>query len=334
MDGNSYIGDRGRKIADIIREYSKEELVDRAWLINYSAEDDIFRNSFCAIWNFTADFDLSLWYLAYGQTFGMETNLGHKRMAELCTGSDKEIITFKRDVPAQCPYYTSKDNVIEDIFNMDFNKPNKEIIDEIYRIYRSEKFYHTNKWCNPKIFDSCKYKERCPISRWIDIINRFNLRFRTGSRIFFYYDTLSLLNNSKISNFNELVTAVNKLTNDKIKKTIIIRSILKQIRGINSKALLFLQLENQFNDRNLDNAELIFVDTRAKRVAERISFPSHENDLENAIRKFGEKYKLTAKQIDVALYQMGDVCSAQGCLHGVEEKKCIFYDVCSWDGKR
>ena len=343
MDGNSYIRDRGRKIADIIRKYSKEELVDRAWLINCSAEDDIFRNSFCAIWNFTADFDLALWYLAYGQTFGRNTDFMHNKMAELCTNSDKEIITLKKDVPKECPYYKSKNETMEGIFKVDFNKSNKEIINAIYNVYRSEKFSHANKWCNLKAFNKCEYKEKCPINEWINITNRFKLPYRPKDpnkffyyepRIFFYYDTLSLLNNNKISNFNELVLAVDTFTNDKTKKTIIIRSILEQTRGISSKVLLFLQLENQFNARGLDDFELIFVDRRAIRVAKRMSFPFYENGLVEAIRKFGEKYKLTAKQIDVALYQMGDVCSAQGCLNYGEGKKCIFYDVCSWDGKR
>jgi len=331
MDDTAY---KEIKIVNIIKEYSKEELVGRAWLKNCYADDNVFRNSFCDIWKFTADFDLSLWYLAYGQTFGLKTDIGHKMMAELCTKSNKEIITFKRDVPTECPYYKSKERVIEDLFDIDFNRPNKEMINEIYRIYRAEKFYHKNKWCNSKKFNRCEYKERCPMSRWIEIINRFNLRFRTGSRRFFYYDTLSLLNNNKFSNFNDLFSAVDKLTNDKTKKTIIIRSMLEQIRGIGSKKLLFLQLESQFNDRNLDDAELIFVDKRAVRVAERIPFPSYENDLVDTIRKFGARHKLTAKQIDLALYEMGDVCSAQGCLHGEDGKKCIFYDVCSWSDNR
>lgn len=332
MDEYSNNTNREIKIANAIKEYSEKELVDRDWLEDCYADNNIFRNSFCGIQKFTADFDLSFWYLSYGQTFGAPTDFMHNKMKELCTKSDKEIITFKKEFPIECPYQTSKEEIIEDLFNIDFSSSNKEIINEVYRIYRSEKFYHENKWCNPKIFNGCKYKERCPISKWIDIINRFNLRYRTGSRIFFYYDTLCLLNNSKISNFNELFSAVDKLVDDKTKKTIIIRSILEQIRGISSKALMFLQLENQFNDRNLDDVELIFVDKRAIRVAERMVFPSYENGLVDAIRKFGEKYKLTAKQIDVALYEMGDVCSAKGCLGGRNE--CIFYDVCLWGSKQ
>lgn len=53
-----------------------------------------------------------------------------------------------------------------------------------------------------------------------------------------------------------------------------------------------------------------------------------------SILEFGESYNLTARQIDRALWEMGFVCTAEGCLHGVEGKKCIFYDVCSWSGKR
>ncbi|NIA09230.1 MAG: hypothetical protein GWP10_05715 [Nitrospiraceae bacterium] len=320
----------------MVRAYSEVEFTDRRWLVDCYADNNIFRNSFCDIWKFTADFDLALWYLSYGQTFGGKTDTMHKKMAELCTGSDKEVITFKKDIPEECPYYSSKTNTIEEIFNIDFGKSNKGIIDEIYNIYRSEKigkFYDKDKWCNLKKFDSCEYKERCPIDKWINIINEFKLRFRTESRIFFYYDTLCLLNNDKFSGFNEFFSAVNDLTDDKIKKTIILRSILEQIRGISSKALMFLQLENQSNNRNLDDSELIFVDKRAIRVAERVDFPFYENDLVEAIRKFGGKYNLTANQIDMALYHMGDVCSASGCLHG-NEYKCIFFDVCGWAGKQ
>jgi len=320
--------------ADIIKQYSKEELVDRAWLTNCYADSNIFRNSFCAIRDFTADFDLSLWYIAYGQTFGMKTDLGHQLMAELCTKSNKEIISFERDVPTECPYYESKEKVIEDLFDLNFNIPNKEIINEIYRSYTSEKFYHKDKWCNSNRITRCKYRNRCPMSKWIEIITRFNLRFKGGSRRFFYYDSLCLLNNHKFSNFNDLFSAVDKLTHDKTKKTIIMRSMLEQVRGIGSKTLLFLQLENQFNDRNLDDAELIFVDKRAVRVAKRMPFPFYENDLVDAIRKFSATHNLTVKQIDLALYQMGDVCSAQGCLNGKDGRKCIFYDVCLWSDKR
>jgi len=55
--------------------------------------------------------------------------------------------------------------------------------------------------------------------------------------------------------------------------------------------------------------------------------------LVDAIRKFGEKHKLTAKRISyMALYEMGDVCSAEGCLGG--SNKGIFFGVCLWGSKQ
>lgn len=248
MSGNSYIEDRERKIADIIREYSKGD-VDRDWLLNKNKDmDNVFKKSFHAIWNYTGDFDLALWYLAFSQSFGKRFEVMLRKMAELCTNSDKEIITFKTDVPAGCPYRNSKEEMIERILKIDFNKSNKEIINEIKNVYKSEKFYHTNKWCNLKVFNNCEYKEKCPINEWINIINRFKLPFRSK----------------------------------------VIRTILEQIRGISTKALLFLQTENIFNERNLDYSELIFVDVKAVKVAERMSFPFYENDLVEAIRDFGK----------------------------------------------
>ena len=335
MNGNSYIGDRERKIADIIREYSKGD-VDRDWLLNKNKDmDNVFKKSFHAIWNYTGDFDLSLWYLAFSQSFGKKFEVMLRKMVELCTNSDKDVITFKKDVPAGCPYRNSKEEMIKGIFNVDFNKPNKEIINAIYNVYRSEKFYHTNKWCNLKAFNSCEYKEKCPINEWINIINRFKLPFRSQeSKIFWYYDTLCLLNNDKISNFDNLFSAVDSFTNDKTKKAAIIKAILAQIRGIATKALLFLQMENIFNERDLDYSELVFVDIKAVRVAERMDFPFYENNLVEAIREFGKRYNLTARQIDFALWEMGFVCTAKGCLHGVDGKQCIFYDVCSYEGKQ
>jgi hypothetical protein len=328
------IRDRESNIADIIREYSKGD-VNRDWLINKNKDmDNVFKKSFNAIWDYTGDFDLSLWYLAFGQSFGKNAEVMHRKMAELCTNSDKEIITFKKDVPAECPYFNSIDVMIEGILKIDCNKSNKEIINEIKNIYKSEKFSHTNKWCNLETFNSCEHRNECPVSEWKELINEFSLPFRNEPKIFFYYDTLCLVNNNKISNFNELFSAVDSFTNDKTKKTVIIRTILEQIRGIATKVLLFLQMENIFNERDLDYPELIFVDTHAVKVAKRMSFPFYENDLVEAIRKFGESYNLTARQIDMALWEMGFVCSANECLHGVDGKKCIFYDVCSYEEKQ
>ena len=68
MNGNSYIGDRERKIADIIREYSKGD-VNRNWLLSKNRDiDNVFKNSFTAIKDYTGDFDLALWYLAFSQS--------------------------------------------------------------------------------------------------------------------------------------------------------------------------------------------------------------------------------------------------------------------------
>jgi len=115
---------------------------------------------------------------------------------------------------------------------------------------------------------------------------------------------------------------VDSFTCDKTKKTVIIRTILEQIRGIATKVMLFLQMEKIFNERDLDYAELIFVDAHVRRIAERIQFPFYHNqndaELIEAIRKFSEDYNLTARQIDFALWEMGFVCTAGGCLHGVE----------------
>jgi hypothetical protein len=335
------IRDRESNIADIIREYSKGD-VNRDWLINKNNDmDNVFKRSFNTILDYTREFDLSLWYLAFSQSFGKNAEVMHRKMAELCTNSDKEIITFKKDVPAECPYLNSKNEMFEGIFNkVDFNKSNKEIISAIYNVYESEKYYHKNKWCNWEAFNNCEYKEICPISDWITIINQFKLPyipkdpekfFYYAPKIFFYYDTLCLLNNDKIANFDDLFLKVNSCTNDKTKKTIIVKTILEQIRGISTKSLLFLQMENIFNERDLDYSELIFKDSHAVRVAKRMSFPFYENDLVEAIRKFGESYNLTARQIDMALWEMGFVCTANECLHGVDGKKCIFYDVCSYE---
>ena len=334
MDGNSYIGDRGRKIADIIREYSKGD-VNRDWLINKNKDmDNVFKKSFNAIWDYTGDFDLSLWYLAFSQAFGKRFEVMLRKMAEMCTSGDKEVITLKKKIPQECPYSERKEEVIKSILAINFNKSNAQIIKEIKKRYRSEKFYHEGAWCRQEEFEKCKYRNECPVNEWKELINEFSLPFKNEPKIFFYYDTLCLLNNSEFSSFKEFFSRVNALTDDKTKKTIIIRTILEQIRGIATKTLLFLQTENLFNERDLDYPELIFVDIKAVRVAERMDFPFYENDLMEAIREFGKKYDLTARQIDFALWEMGFLCNAEECLHEMEGKKCIFYDVCSWDGKR
>ena len=330
--------EREREIADIIREYSKGD-VDRNWLLSKNRDtDNVFKNSFNAIKDYTGDFDLALWYLAFSQSFGRSTNPMLRKMAELCTNADKEIITFKKDVPAECPYRNSKDEMIEDLLSIDCNKSSNDIISEIKEIMKSEKFHHTNKWCNLEAFNSCEYRNECPVSAWKELINKHRLPFRTEPKIFFYYDSLCLLNNSRISNFKELFSKVDSFTCDKTKKTVIIRTILEQIRGIATKIMLFLQMEKILNERDLDYAELIFVDAHVRRIAGRIQFPFYhtQNDAEliEAIRKFSENYNLTARQIDFALWEMGFLCTAGGCLHGVGGKRCIFYDVCSYEKKQ
>ena len=334
MKRNSNMVDRERKIADIIREYSKGD-VNRDWLINKNKDmDNIFKRSFNTIWDYTGDFDLSLWYLAFGQSFGGNAELMHRKIADMCTKANKDLIMLKKDIPKECPYYGSKDATIKSILAINFNNQNEEEIKEIIdNIYKSEKFGHDDKWCRLKTFKDCKHKAKCPVSEWNDLINRCKLRFRNEPKIFFYYDTLCLLNNSEFSSFKELFSKVNVST-DRKKRTIVIKTILEQIRGISTKSLLFLQMENIFNERDLDYHELIFVDIKAVRVAERMGFPFYENDLVEAIREFGKKYNLTARQIDFALWEMGFVCTAEGCLHGVKGKKCVFYDLCSWNGER
>jgi hypothetical protein len=259
--------DREEKIADIIREYSKGD-VDREWLFTRNKDmDNGFKKSFHAINDRTSDVDLSLWYLAFGQSFGRKTDFMHRKMAELCTSEDLELITFKKDLPPGCPYAARK------------------------------------------------------------LINEFPLPFRTEPKIFFYYDSLCLLNNAAVSSFNELFLKINALTDDSNKRTIVIKALLEQIRGIATKTLMFLQWENIFNKRDLDYFELIFVDLHAVRVAKNMGFPFYEDDLVDALKKFSEKYDLTARQMDLALWEMGFLCTDERCLRD-EEQRCIFYDVC------
>jgi hypothetical protein len=328
MDTKSNNPDREEKIADIIREYSKGD-VDREWLFDENRDkNNVFKKSFHAINDYTKDEDLSLWYLAFGQSFGKNTDIMHRKMVELCTSADLELITFKTDLPPGCPYAARKDRVITSIVDIDFSKSNKEIIKEINERYRSEKFYHNGVWCSRKdVFENCQYRDECPVHEWKDLINKFSLPFRTEPKIFFYYDSLCLLNNAAVSRFNELFSMITALTDDRNKRTIVIRALLEQIRGIATKTLMFLQWENIFNKWDLDYFGLIFVDLHAVRVARNMGFPYYEDDLVDALKKFSEKYDLTARQMDVALWEMGFLCTDDGCLRA-EEKRCIFYDVC------
>lgn len=334
MNGNSYIGDRERKIADIIREYSKGD-VNRDWLLNKNRDmDNVFKKSFHDIWDYTGDFDLALWYLAFSQSFGGKTDPMLRKVAEMCTSADRDLIMLKRDLPEKCPYYRSKEATISSILAENFDSMDKKDIKRrINNIYKSEKFSRDGgKWCNLKIYEACKYRADCPVHEWIELINKHRLRFRNEPKIFFYYDTLCLLNNSAIRNFDELFTEMKD--SDNSKRAIVIRSLLEQIRGIGTKSLLFLQMENLYNERDLDYIELIFTDKLARRVAERIKFPFYQNDWVDAIKKFGEKYDLNARQIDRALWETGFICTAEGCLHEENGKSCIFYEVCPWEGKR
>jgi len=328
------IKDREREIASAIREYYLENSVDREWLLDTSRNmDNVFKKSFHAIWDYTGDFNLSLWYIAFSQSFGRKTNVMLNKIASMCTSTDKEVIAFKKDVPGGCPYRAARDAMIEEIFKIDFDKSSESIRNEIKKIYRSEKFFHAGKWCNLEAFDGCKYRNECPVSVWNELINEFKLPDRRESRVFFYYDTLCLLNNTRISSFDELFSAVDSCTSDVTKRTVIIRTILEQIRGIATKISLFLQDEIGFNEKDFDDSELVFVDVHTIKVAERMVFPFHEGDFLEAIKKFGKEYDLTAKQIDRTLWEMGFVCSADRCLHGVDGKECIFHEVCLWEDK-
>lgn len=334
MNGNSYIGDREGKIAAIIRKYSKGD-VDRDWLLNENKYmDNVFKKSFHVIWEYTGDFDLALWYLAFSQSFGGKTDQMLQKVTEMCISADKDLIMLKRDLPEKCPYYRSKETTISSILAENFDSiDKKDIKRRINNIYKPEKFSHDGgKWCNLKIYEVCKYRADCPVHEWIELINKHRLRFRNEPKIFFYYDTLCLLNNSAIRNFDELFTKIKDLDNSK--RAIVVRSLLEQIRGMGTKSLLFLQMENLYTERDLDYVELVFTDKLARRVAERIKFPFYQNDWVDAIKKFGEKYNLNARQIDCALWETGFICAAEGCLHGVNGKSCIFHDICSYERKQ
>jgi hypothetical protein len=335
MNGSSDDLSREEGIAEIIRKYSETD-VDLEWLLNPNKDpDNVFKKSFHAIYEYTGDFDLALWYLAFSQSFGGKTDPMLHKVAEMCTSADRDLITLKRDLPGKCPFYSSKDATMSAILTENFGGMDKKGIQrKINDIYKSEKFSRNGgKWCNLKSYKDCKYRADCPVSEWIELINKHSLRYRSEPKIFFYYDTLCLLNNSKIRNFDELFTRTKDL--DNTRKAIVLRSILEQIRGIGTKSLLFLQMQNLYNLKDLDYSELIFVDRLALRVAERIKFPYYQNNnLLEAIKKFGDNHNLNARQIDRALWETGFICTANGCLHGLDGKCCIFHVVCSWTGKR
>lgn len=314
----SSIQNQEDEIADVIRAYSKWD-VDRDWLF---AEDrstsNVFRESFHKINDQLKDGDLALWYLAFGQSFGRKTEVMHRKMADLCTAAeaDSPLLTFKKNFPKGCPYLERKDKVMKDIFAIDFSKQTEEIVEEIVEKYRSEKFYHNDDgWCKNEKFDKCTCKNDCPVSAWETLMRDLHFPFWKQKR-FFYFDSLCILKNSTISSFDQLFSTLNSQIDDPTKLTIVIKTILGGIRGIATKTLLFLQMENMFRERDLDYSELIFVDLHAIRVAKHVRFPYYGNyDLVTPIKKFGEKYNLTARQIDTALWEMGFLCTDAGCLH-------------------
>lgn len=321
--------DHQERIAEIIREYARSD-EGRDWLLNPPSPDpNVFRASFNAINNHIHDFDLALWYLSFGQSFGGRTDPMHAKMSTICTTTDEDLILLLQEIPSGCPFTEGAEEKIARILNLDGDRPVKEIRKSIYEIYRSAKFRKDPSWCTMASYENCPYKPECPVTLWHDTIEKFSLRYRKPAQIFFYYDTHCLLHNDSIRSFDELFAAIGKMTDDTRKQTVIIRSLLEQVRGIATKSRMFLQPENIFNNRSLDYSELIFVDTRAVRVAERIEFPNYQGDLVEAIRSFGEQQGLNAREIDVALYDMGSVCAATSCNHGKDGLECIFRDVCS-----
>ena len=85
----------------------------------------------------------------------------------------------------------------------------------------------------------------------------------------------------------------------------------------------------------VEGVKLIFVDTHVRRIAGRIQFPFYHNadlndaELTEVIRRFSENYNLTARQrqIDMALREIGFVCSTNKCLHGMNGNRYIFFTV-------
>jgi hypothetical protein len=184
--------DREIKIAKAIREYSEKEMVDRKWLDDCYSDDNRFRNSFCQIQKSTGDFDLSLWFISYGQSFGKETDLMHEKIAKVVKDSNKPVISFQKDLPNECPFLERKEMVARNIFDIDFKQSPKKIQDEIWKTFRSEKFYRSNIWCNALSFSTCQHKQNCPLNSWIFTLKNVKLPYifeRRGlnSRVFFLF---------------------------------------------------------------------------------------------------------------------------------------------------
>jgi len=331
---------RNNRIAEIIRDFSSTELVGRQWLDDCYSDKNRFRNAFCDIKKIVGDVDLAWWYIAYGQSFGKLTDPMHEKMALLCKTADKDVITFQKDLPVGCKYRHAKDTLIEKLLAIDFKTSPEKSFNEIKRVFQSEKYCHQNVWCSAATYNDCQFRDDCPLHGWITALQTIGMPYTfekrgLNSRAFFYFDTMLLIQNSRCSNFSDLFGVVDGVSPDQTMRTIILRDILHQVRGISIKVPFFLQKENQYNFKHYDEAELVYVDTRAVRVATRMEFPGYDQGIIPSIKKMISKYNLTANQMDSALYGMGDVCDEKnGCTHGLNDRNCIFYEVCLYDKRR
>lgn len=313
--------ERINKIAKIIEDYAIND-----WTIDdllKNEKGNIFKDSFQEINKYLDDKDLALWYLSYGQSFGGRTEPMHKKMSMLCTGSDKETIAFKANLPNSCPFYNSSELLIKKLKEIDYNSDCRKIRAEIDNIFSGSTGYSR---CEKENYDDCLNKSTCPVAKWEKIIKENGIRYTNHPRIFFYYDTMMLLNNPYISSFEGLFNFINNLTTDIQKQTITTLALLENIRGIKTKVRMFLQMENIYLDRNLDYSELVFVDRLVERVTERIGFPNHNKDLISGIKEFCEETGINPRQVDVALWEAGKECPINGC-----NEECIFREVCDYE---
>jgi hypothetical protein len=308
-----------KKIAEIIKNYSVTD-----WTIDdlmKPEKGNIFRDSFQEINSYLNDKDLALWYLSFGQSFGGRTEPMHQKMSKLCTKSEKNIISFKENLPENCPYYNSGNLLLEKLKEINYdNSDCDKIKAEIDNLFSGSTGYSR---CEKEDYDNCPNKDNCPVAEWEKIIKEKGIRYTNHPRIFFYYDTMMLLNNSYISSFSDLFNFIIHLTPDNQKQTVTILALLENIRGIKTKVRMFLQMENIYLNRNLDYLELIFVDRLVVRVAERIGFPGGKGDLNSGIKKFCEKSGLNPREVDIALWDAGKDCPINGC-----NEECIFKEVC------
>jgi hypothetical protein len=307
--------DREEKIAELIRAYSNWD-VDRKWLFDKSRDkNNVFKRSFHDINDYINDEDLALWYLAFGQSFGRRTDVMHSKMAKLCTADDLELITFKKDLPSGCPYIARKDAAMKSILDIDFSKSNKEIINEISTRYRPEKFYHEDVWCWKEAFDTCQYKDECPVHDWKKQIGDTNhkLPYRTAPKICFYYDTLCLLNNSELCSFDQLFSKLNKSIADE-------RYLFSwdNVPGSESERLI-RYLKDDWGFDWVKKAKITKIN--GNRI---IQIHDDKNRAHIVLDENKEKATLTinknGKHLDLL------VKSQNGKLNVY--KRCIFYDVC------